>query len=69
MTKKQTDGTNVAQKMIIALLLGIAVGVVCMLLRGFLIDNGHASAWMILDKLFFADITQKIIQQLWDFSI
>lgn len=49
---------TVAQQMLIAIAFGVVVGILVMILKSSLLASGNTAAWNVLDKLFFADITQ-----------
>lgn len=56
-TKQDKKQMSIMQKMAIALLGGIAVGVVFLLLREYLNANGYSQVWDVINKIFFNDIT------------
>lgn len=48
---------SLAKKMVIALVLGIAVGIGAIFLRVNLMENGNEATWKVINDLLFADIT------------
>ena len=55
MKKQKMSGTT---QMLLALALGVIVGIIMMVLKNYLISSGNDGVWAIIDKIFFADITQ-----------
>lgn len=55
--KRKNSSNNLAVKMAIALLLGLAAGLGCIVLRESLISNGNSSLWMSINNLLFQDIS------------
>lgn len=55
--KKANNNNRVAIKMTIALILGIVVGIGCLLLRENLIANGNAETWTKINNILFQDIS------------
>lgn len=56
---KKINGQNLAKRMMIALVLGLACGIGCMIIRETLVNDGQASLWATVEKLLFADITKE----------
>ncbi|MDU5111052.1 MAG: dicarboxylate/amino acid:cation symporter [Clostridium sp.] len=54
---KVNNNNRVAIKMAIALVLGLVVGIGCLLLRENLIANGNADAWTKINNILFQDIS------------
>ena len=48
---------SLAKKMVIALILGIVVGIGAIFLRVNLTENGQEATWSAINNLLFADIT------------
>ena len=48
---------SLAKKMVIALILGIVVGIGAIFLRVNLTENGQEATWSVINNLLFADIT------------
>lgn len=55
--KRKNSSNNLAMKMAIALLLGLAAGLGCIVLRENLISNGNSSLWTSINNLLFQDIS------------
>lgn len=55
--KRKNSSNNLAMKMAIALLLGLAAGLGCIVLRENLISNGNSSLWTSINNLLFRDIS------------
>lgn len=55
--KRKNSSNNLAVKMAIALLLGLAAGLGCIVLRESLISNGSSSLWTSINNLLFQDIS------------
>lgn len=56
---KKVDGKKLAKQMLIALVLGLGVGIGCIFLREYLLTNGGEGAWSTINKWFFQDITKE----------
>ena len=54
---KVNNNNKVAIKMAIALVLGLVVGIGCLLLRENLMANGNAEAWTKINNILFQDIS------------
>lgn len=54
---KENNNNRVAIKMAIALVLGLVVGIGCLLLRENLIANGNADIWKKINSILFQDIS------------
>ena len=57
MMNKQTHRNTLAIKMLIALILGLAAGFGCILLREHLLAAGNIETWNLINNFFFQDIT------------
>ena len=55
---KTSNGKQLAKKMLIAMICGLACGFGCIMLREHLISSGQTDLWTKINKLFFQDITQ-----------
>lgn len=55
--KRKNSSNNLAVKMAIALLLGLAAGLGCIVLRESLMSNGNSSLWTSINNLLFQDIS------------
>lgn len=55
--KRKNSSNNLAMKMAIALLLGLAAGLGCIVIRENLISNGNSSLWTSINNLLFQDIS------------
>ena len=55
---KKADTTSLAKKMAIALVCGLAAGLIMMLVRESLTSSGGAATWTMLNNILFQDITQ-----------
>lgn len=53
------DGKKLAKRMLIALLLGLGCGLGCILIREWMIANGHQDLWSAINRLLFADISKE----------
>lgn len=58
MAKKQ-KGMLIMNKMLIALISGIIVGILCIFIRESLSEHGNTVVWEWINRLFFQDITQE----------
>ena len=56
---KINNSNKLAIKMAIALILGLVVGIGCILLRENLISNGNAEAWTKINNILFQDISSR----------
>ncbi len=54
---KQINGTKLAKRMMIAMVLGLACGFGCIVLRESLHTNGNVEVWDTLNRFLFADIS------------
>lgn len=54
---KTSNGKQLAKKMLIAMICGLACGFGCIMLREHLISSGQTDLWTKINKLFFQDIT------------
>ena len=55
---KKADTTSLAKKMAIALVCGLAAGLIMMLVRESLTSSGGGATWTMLNNILFQDITQ-----------
>ena len=55
---KTSNGKQLAKKMLIAMICGLACGFGCIMLREHLVSGGQTDLWTKINKLFFQDITQ-----------
>lgn len=56
---KKIDGKQLAKRMAIALVLGLACGIGCILIRETMISNGNGDTWSTINSLLFADLTKE----------
>lgn len=56
---KKIDGKLLAKRMAIALVLGLACGIGCIMLRESMIRNGNGDTWSTINQLLFADLTKE----------
>lgn len=56
---KNSNGKQLAKKMLIAMICGLLAGFGCIMLREHLNNIGQADLWNKINKLFFQDITQQ----------
>lgn len=54
---KKIDGKNLAKRMAVALVLGLACGFGCILIRESMIENGMQERWASINSWLFADIS------------
>lgn len=59
MESKQNSGNKLAFKMIIALICGLIAGLICIVLREYLVANGQSNVWKTINDILFQDITAK----------
>ena len=55
---KTSNGKQLAKKMLIAMICGLACGFGCIMLREHLVSSGQTDLWTKINNLFFQDITQ-----------
>lgn len=55
---KTSNGKQLAKKMLIAMICGLACGFGCIMLREHLVSGGQTDLWTKINNLFFQDITQ-----------
>lgn len=55
---KTSSGKQLAKKMLIAMICGLACGFGCIMLREHLVSSGQTDLWTKINNLFFQDITQ-----------
>ena len=55
---KTSNGRQLAKKMLIAMICGLACGFGCIMLREHLVSGGQTDLWTKINNLFFQDITQ-----------
>ncbi len=53
------NGKNLAKRMMIALVLGLACGIGCIMIRESLFSSGQQEVWASAENLLFADITKE----------
>lgn len=53
------NGKQLAKRMAIALILGLAAGLGCIFIRENMINNGQGDTWNTINQLLFADITKE----------
>lgn len=56
---KKIDGKQLAKRMAIALVLGLACGIGCIVIRETMISNGNGDTWSTINSLLFADLTKE----------
>lgn len=56
---KKIDGKQLAKRMAIALVLGLACGIGCIVIRETMISNGNGDTWSTVNSLLFADLTKE----------
>lgn len=56
---KKIDGKRLAKRMMIALILGLACGLGCIMIRENMLSNGKQELWATINNLLFADISKE----------
>ena len=59
MNKKINNSNKLAIKMAVALILGLVVGIGCIVLRENLNANGNGQIWTSINNILFQDISQE----------
>lgn len=56
--KKEKKPVSIVKKMIISVVAGFIIGLLCLYLKSYLNETGRASAWNVINQIFFQDITK-----------
>ena len=56
---KKINGKQLAKRMAIAMILGLAAGFGCIVLREYMLGNGYNETWNTINNLLFADISKE----------
>ena len=66
---KQSNGKQLAKKMLIALVCGLIAGFGCIIFREHLNSSGQGELWKTINNILFQDITAEVQQVRLVFSI